>query len=451
MTTPKIDPLWGYFVTSEQPLSNLDHVTLIDLYQPLVGSAALSLYQLLWQHQQPLLSQRSAHAQLFNLLDMDAVTFYEARIKLEAVALLSTYRAQDQLGQYLIYQLHVPLTPREFLHDNILKTFLYEKIGAADFQQLSKKYLTTFKLPDHRQEITKSFLEVFTLSSHGLMQMSTDSPNEPSAQPTVPPHYTPEQLATFDWQLLEQLLEKYHITPTEIARYQSELFNLHAFYGVSEIELADLIINTLDVRTNKMDLPRLQNLTQKRFEKRVNLTAQKTARLQATAPTASSQTADWKPAQRQLLQQAQRLAPADFLAAKKQTQKGFVGSAETRVLRQLQERAVLPNEVINILVDYVLNNSATLTQGLVEKIANDWLQHNITTAADALQYLTNYSNRLTTTPTTPRAKTAFKHSRSQSVRQEPVTDWKQHPAQKVDPKKLAQAKAQWKKYKNQSS
>ena len=36
MTTPKIDPLWGYFVTSEQPLSNLDHVTLIDLYQPRV-------------------------------------------------------------------------------------------------------------------------------------------------------------------------------------------------------------------------------------------------------------------------------------------------------------------------------------------------------------------------------------------------------------------------------
>lgn len=451
MTTPKIDPLWGYFVTSEQPLSNLDHVTLIDLYQPLVGSAALSLYQLLWQHQQPLLSQRSAHAQLFNLLDMDAVTFYEARIKLEAVALLSTYRAQDQLGQYLIYQLHVPLTPREFLHDNILKTFLYEKIGAADFQQLSKKYLTTFKLPDHRQEITKSFLEVFTLSSHGLMQMSTDSPNEPSAQPTVPPHYTPEQLATFDWQLLEQLLEKYHITPTEIARYQSELFNLHAFYGVSEIELADLIINTLDVRTNKMDLPRLQNLTQKRFEKRVNLTAQKTARLQATAPTASSQTADWKPAQRQLLQQAQRLAPADFLAAKKQTQKGFVGSAETRVLRQLQERAVLPNEVINILVDYVLNNSATLTQGLVEKIANDWLQHNITTAADALHYITNYSNRSTITATAHRSKTTSKHSRFQSARQEPVTDWKQHPAQKVDPKKLAQAEAQWKKYKNQSS
>ena len=105
-----------------------------------------------------------------------------------------------------------------------------------------------------------------------------------------------------------------------------------------------------------------------------------------------SQTQEFTKAEQQLIKRANQLAPGDFLAAKKQQLHGFVGSAETGILCRLQQRAVLPLPVINMLIDYILNNSATLTQILVETVANDWVQNNIRTAGAAVKRIKARAN-----------------------------------------------------------
>ncbi|WP_181189868.1 DnaD domain protein [Bombilactobacillus bombi] len=432
MANKFVDPLWGYWVMTSEYLTDYDRQILMDLYQPLMGSEAASLYQLLWNQQQILVSERQMHAQLLNLLDLDAKAFYQARLKLEALALLQTYAAKDTLGQYLIYQLHEPLLPQKFFNDGILKTFLYEKIGEQDFIRLQKKYRTP-SLPQSSniKEITHSFLDVFHLSSADILKMETT--RDVQTDTPVIPKYTQSQLATFDWQLLQDYIASYHVRQSDILQHQNELFNVHAFYGVTEIEMADLIANTLNVTNNQIDIKRLQNVAQKRFEDRVNIQVRNEHNnqvLQPTEPKLSGVTS----AEQKLLQHANQLAPAEFLAWKKQQKKGFVGSSETRVLRQLQQRAILPLPVINILIDYVLNNSATLTQGLVETIANDWLQNNVSTASAAIQRIKEHAqpSKVKTT----KNKSAY---RSYQPHREQVTDWTKHQAKKIDPKAFAAA------------
>lgn len=430
MTQPTIDPLWGYWVISNGTLTQLDYQVLIDLYQPIIGSDALSLYQLLWQHQVPLVSQRKAHSQLLNLLDLDIQHFYQARIKLEAVALLQTFQSKDSWGDYLIYQLQLPLAGANFFQDSILTTYLQEKIGQPDFQQLFKKYHPQLRNLDQAKEITKSFLEVFHLS-HKVV----DAKVEASAQQSTvnQPNYRPTELATFDWDFLKTTVRAYHVAPQQIDQNQSELFNLHTFYGLSEVELAQAIGQTLNVQTDQIDLRRLKALIQKQYEQRVNL---KTAALPSAAqtPPVTNLSAN----QRKLIKAAQNQAPAEFLANKKHQKNGFVGSSETNILRKLQARMVLPEEVVNILVNYVLDNSPTLTQGFVEKIANDWVQHGIKTAPQAIKYLQAFPQKQT------------RKKRSATNKKESGTDWSKTPSQQVNSEQLAQMQRQLRQLKDHS-
>lgn len=447
MAEQMIDPLWGYWVTSSDYLTDYDRRVLMDLYQPLVGSDAISLYQLLWNQRQVLLSERKQHAQLLNLLDIDTQHLYQARIKLEAVALLHTFSTKDTLGSYLIYQLHAPLSPQKFFSDNILKTFLYEKIGHYEFSRLQKKYQPQ-ALPQNQQltDITHSFLDVFHLSSSEILKMSEQSTS--TVTTTAQPQYTSQQLASFDWQLLADYTASYHVSSEDIAQHQNELFNVHAFYGVTEIEMADLIANTLNVTNNKIDIQRLQNIAQKRFEDRVNIKAHDEQNNQKTeiGPDDASLLKNFTATERQLIKQANQLAPAEFLAVKKRQMNGFVGSSETGVLRRLQQRAVLPLPVINILIDYILDNSATLTQSLVEKVANDWAQNDIKTAPEAIQRIKNRTHNRSKTNSTAR-KSPYKNYQPHK---EQVTDWTKHQAKKVDPAELAELQKQWHEFKNNS-
>ncbi|UQS83355.1 DnaD domain protein [Bombilactobacillus thymidiniphilus] len=431
MKQKMIDPMQGYWVIAEQTLTDLDRKVLIDLYQPLVGSDALSLYQLLWGHQVALLSDRKAHAQLLNLLDIDATAFYVARIKLEAVGLLRTFSSQDSWGDYLIYQLTPPATPKEFFQTNILKTFLYEKIGQNDFKLLQQKYCPTPRKLTAATEITQSFFDVFQLSNKNLL--TADEKQSKSINANVP-QYNTKQMATFDWDFLQQLVAQYQITTADVMRHQSELFNLHVFYGVSEMELANLLGRTVNRNTNQIDMTNLQRQTQKAYEQRVNLRPT----LNQKATVANNQDlSQFTTTQRELIKQANQLSPAEFLAMQKHSKNGdVVYSSETRVLRQLQSREVLSAPVLNILVAYVLENSSTLTQSFVEKVASDWVQHKVQDAPGAVKRIQDFA--------TKKNSAAPKYRKTNNQKVETGTDWAKHKVTNVDQTELQKLQQQLK-------
>jgi Replication initiation/membrane attachment protein len=90
----KFTPLVGYWCLPSGHLNDDDRHILTDLYLPILGTEAFSLYLLLWEKlpNKELVTQRKSHAELMSLLGIDLKRFYEARIKDEALGLIRTFQ-----------------------------------------------------------------------------------------------------------------------------------------------------------------------------------------------------------------------------------------------------------------------------------------------------------------------------------------------------------------------
>ncbi len=90
---------------------------------------------------------------------------------------------------------------------------------------------------------------------------------------------------------------------------------------------------------------------------------------------------------RKLLKEANENSPAEFLY-KLKTQKGGITSAnEKQIINNLHTQYGLPEDLINILTYTCLTYDTVISSNLAYKIANDWLQHGVATATQALQYV----------------------------------------------------------------
>ena len=125
MERKSLMPADTYIVTSKTILSSEDHKLLSSLYQPIVGSVAISLYFSLWSYLDgsECLSLEWTHHQLMANMKLKLSEIEVARTKLEAIGLLKTYFKEDHINHY-VYQLYAPLSSREFFHNPILNTTL---------------------------------------------------------------------------------------------------------------------------------------------------------------------------------------------------------------------------------------------------------------------------------------------------------------------------------------
>jgi replication initiation and membrane attachment protein len=128
-----------FCVCRDFSLSSLDYKMLTQMYQPMLGAYAITLYQTLYQQ---LSSERTGYSQieqqrrLFLMLELEQGErgrkyFIEQSSKLEAIGLLQTKRkyvgAEDE---YLYeYTLFAPLGPNEFFRNQHLTLLLRDKVG----------------------------------------------------------------------------------------------------------------------------------------------------------------------------------------------------------------------------------------------------------------------------------------------------------------------------------
>jgi Replication initiation/membrane attachment protein len=92
-------PLTGYWCLPNGQINDYERHILTDLYLPLLGTAAYSIYLLLWEKipNKEMISARKSHAELLGLLNIDLKQFYNARIKAEALGLIKTYEKRMRL------------------------------------------------------------------------------------------------------------------------------------------------------------------------------------------------------------------------------------------------------------------------------------------------------------------------------------------------------------------
>ncbi|PIO83212.1 helicase DnaB [Loigolactobacillus backii] len=417
-----LSPRDGFLVTKANYLSDFDRQILTYLYQPLMGVTAFSLFLTLWTEivPNPLLSDQKPHTTLLALLNIDLPDFYDSRLRLEALGLLKTYTRTVPEGRYFVYELYAPQAPNAFFKDDLLSLLLYEAVGEERFNILKDKFRLRVVSKKDLTEITKNFLEVFHVNSALLDNPPAtiaETKSEFQVKPANRPSVTSEAGQSFDWSFFKQQLKSSFVDDKQIDENHQLILTMHQLYGISELEMAQYIGESVNVATNQLDVKAFRQLIARQFRGQSNLTTEKTAVAPKNLSSQELKKAGFSASDQKLIAVSRQYSPVEFLQQLKQQQGGYVASSEERVLERLVKRQVFPNSVINILIHYMINvrKMPTLNQSYLDSVANGWLQHHVTTPEAAMSEVKEFYK--------PK-KVSKKRTRG-TTRQETLPEWAQ--------------------------
>ena len=180
MNNATLLPADRYVVINKSILTDYDRQIIINLYAPLIGPLATSLYFTLWNDLSisDLMSNDLIHHHLMVVLKSGIASIKTARESLEAFGLLKTYVKQSTINDY-IYELYSPLSPLNFFNHPILNIVLYNNVGEKEYNNLKSKY----RLPrvDYKEynNITKKLDDVYDTAKFTLSNdlQERNSPN----------------------------------------------------------------------------------------------------------------------------------------------------------------------------------------------------------------------------------------------------------------------------------
>ncbi len=365
-------PADRYVVVNKSILSDTDKSIIINLYAPLIGSLAVSLYFTLWNDLGVgnLMSVDLNHHHLMVSLKSGIGSIKLARESLESFGLLKTYVKNGNVNDY-IYELYSPLSPSEFFNHPILNVVLYSNVGSREYDNL----LAMYKYPKidlkEYDEITKKLDEVYDTSKFTLKDEVRDR---------MTGSINVESRINFD-EILSSI-PKGIINERAFNKKTKELINNLAFiYNIDTLKMTEMIRSVLneygaidknglriiarkDYQFKKGSLPTLVYRTQPEYLKNPLGDNSKRGRIIAVFENTS---------------------PYDFLRLK------YHGAEPTardlKLLESLMIDLELPQAVVNVLIDYVLRkNNNSLNRSYVETIAAQWKRAGLKTASEAMDF-----------------------------------------------------------------
>ena len=188
-----------------------------------------------------------------------------------------------------------------------------------------------------------------------------------------------------DWDVIKDQYEIYQIPASEVDAKKNQIRGLMQTYGLTEKEFVDESLPCLhgSYTLNMRDISNTIAENYKRMSTRENVQKQ----LSQGQEKALAAIKGMDDGDRKLLKEANENSPAEFLY-KLKTQKGGITSAnEKQIINNLHTQYGLPEDLINILTYTCLTYDTVISSNLAYKIANDWLQHGVATATQALQYV----------------------------------------------------------------
>lgn len=375
MIKSSILPADTYIVINRTLLSDKDRNILIMLYQPLIGSIAISLYYTLWSYLDKLeiMSSEWTHHHLMGNLRIKLEEILEAREKLEAIGLLKTYVKKNGTKNY-IYELYSPLSAHEFLNNPILATSLYNNIGKIEYEKTIQYFQNyTVDLKDY-ENITCSFSEIFepvAITSYELLNDDIKRSNKRNL----------DIISKID------LNDVFALIPEELFNIRSLnretkdlLIKLSFIYNLNEEMLNEIIRNSLtEKRTIDKELLRKNARRYYQFENGGKLPSI----IFRNQPEYLRKPVGDTSKRAKMIYAFETTSPYDFLTSK------YNGGKPTKtdlgILEFLLIDLNLNPGVVNVLIDFVLRtNNNKLIKSYVETIAGQWKRNNIETVEDAM-------------------------------------------------------------------
>ncbi len=367
-------PADTYIVKNATILNNESRLILIKLYQPIIGSVAISLYFTLWSNldASQIISAEYTHHSLMAEMRIKLEDILEAREKLEAIGLLKTYIKKGNINSY-IYELYSPLEPSEFIDNPILATTLISNIGKAEYE----KVLNIFKVPsidlEDYKDVSTSFSDAFEVTNSLEIYDGKDVRKIKQVDLLVDESIDLNSLLAL---IPNEILNHRSITKDT----KSLIYKLAYIYNLDEGELSELIRNSVnEKKIIDKDLLRSNCHNYYTFEHQ-NTTPSLVYKKQPEYLRTKVSDGSRKSKQ---IYTFETTSPYDFLTGKN---KGIKPSKkELLLVENLMVDYELTPGVVNVLVDYVLRiNDNKLTRNFVLTIANQWKRSNIKTVEEAM-------------------------------------------------------------------
>ncbi len=359
-------------------IADYDRDTLSNLYQPMIGFEALSLYMTLWSEaNNEKVSPLCTHEQVFLRMRMPASAFVDARKYLEATGLLKTFVSEGNDFKIYHYELYAPKSPSGFFDDTLLYGMLIRSIGENNANRLKKIYvLDTHQ--DYGKEITASFAEVFhpELNDSSFVEAA-------ESKGGVKGRNRGKIKGAFSYeQFFNSLKEISQLKESAFRKEEmKEIERLSTLNGVDENEAANLVNQVYDLEKPKGQRIDFEKLTKLMEEKEIYTYRRRNVRVD-NRPSLNNGNTDLA----KKINLMESKSPKDYLTIIQNGTKP--ADADIRLINDLSKNYHLPNSVINAVVDYVLFKADNvLSRAYAEKVAAQLVREGVRTAADAMNYL----------------------------------------------------------------
>ncbi|MBE6149142.1 MAG: hypothetical protein E7170_00275 [Firmicutes bacterium] len=380
-------PLDNFVVINKSILNENDHLNLILLYQPIIGSLAIGLYLTLWGYldKNKINSKGNSHNDLVLNMQTKLDDIKESREKLEAIGLIKTYLKKGEVNNY-IYELYSPLSAHEFLNNPILNTALYNNLSKLEYKRIVENYTLPKMELNGYIDISCSFKEVFNFVSTAKQEnknIKKANHLDLSFEPNI------------EFNEMLSLIPEEILNVNSITKVTKELIYKLAFiYNFNNEIMSEMIKNSTQDRKIDIDILKENCRNYYKFENKGKIPKL----IYNSQPLYLRQEKVENTKQDKIINIFETTSPIDFLESK-QDSKPTMTDMET--LEDLMVNKGLTPGVVNVLIDYVLKiNNNKLNKKFVEQIAVQWKRSNILTVIDAIEFARNeYDSSKKTTKT----------------------------------------------------
>lgn len=385
-----VQPKEIYQAKKSQPLSQTAQEALLNLYQPILGSEATALYFCLLGDA---FDQADyTHSDILNALNLGLPQFFEARKRLEGLGLLKVFvKKERDLGRVFLYELMEPLTPQHFFQEELLSFLLLHYVGNRRFDALKQRFLPEPVDTSGYQEITKSFSEVYAWSAeeYSANQAVLETTAEKFSNSQSPDLRLADN--HLDWAFLTDTAKRKFINEkcfTDDLKKRLVLY--HTLYGFKEMELVDLLVDSVSELGGPVDVKLLERNASQLAAERVSAGS---SQEEDEKQVAAVDTSDFSQQDLVTIAQSKEFAPMEYLTAIKQAKGGFVVKDEEWLVKDLVDKSPLTASVINILINYqlIIRDYSMLNKKAANKTATDWAEKKIRTPEAAIQHIRQFA------------------------------------------------------------
>lgn len=393
----------GWRCRSGRPVHSADLMSLIHLYQPMIGASAMSLYMTLAYQLSPIragVSEIHSHSYLLKLCSLNTEQLLKARYLLEGVGLLNTYEKKDtEQGSYYEYELIAPLSPVKFFQSDILSMALYHFLGEDGYLAIRDLLIDkeAIKQPNEGQvkDITKSFQEVFESLSPAELARTAEQNRDKiwsniEDDESLVNGKDPQLHDEIDFDMLKMRLSSIVDDDVWTSELMRELTQIRFLYQLDDWALLKALQNPYVTSHGQIDVNRLRTYIKSEYRLRFGGAPVVSHRHEdkeaepVPRPAADPRQSEQMSEEEKHFQQLAQISPLELLAFYQGGSR--IPNSDVELVETLLRDYGLPPEVINVLLEYVLlKYDYRLPRNLVEKIAGHWSRRKIKTIQEALE------------------------------------------------------------------